>query len=184
MILNNISISKKCTRCSVDLPLSLFSKCNDLTKSKDGFQSSCKPCMKTYQQNRYKNKKEQINQNNREKRIKSTSNYTNERVKSDPLFKLMRYLRSRTLRTLKSKKMHKTSSFKEYIGCTPNQLRDHVEVQFKKGMNWENQGKWHIDHKIPLSSAKTANELYRLCHYSNLQPLWAHENLTKSDKVA
>ena len=147
--------------------------------------------MKTYQQNRYKNKKEQINQknknwyeNNREKRIKSTSNYTNERVKSDPLFKLMRYLRSRTLRTLKSKKMHKTSSFKEYIGCTPNQLRDHVEVQFKKGMNWENQGKWHIDHKIPLSSAKTANELYRLCHYSNLQPLWAHENLTKSDKVA
>lgn len=50
-------------------------------------------------------------------------------------------------------------------------------------MTWENRNEWHIDHITPLSSAKTEEELYKLCHYTNLQPLWAEENLKKGNKI-
>jgi hypothetical protein len=53
-------------------------------------------------------------------------------------------------------------------------------------MTWENHGVhgWHIDHIIPLSSAKDDIELLKkLCHYTNLQPLWAEENRIKSNKI-
>jgi hypothetical protein len=50
-------------------------------------------------------------------------------------------------------------------------------------MSWDNHGEWHIDHIIPLSSAKNENDVYTLCHYTNLQPLWAEENLRKSNKI-
>ena len=59
----------------------------------------------------------------------------------------------------------------------------HIEKQFTKGMSWSNQGKWHIDHIIPLASAKNEDELMKLCHYRNLQPLWAEDNLKKSAKI-
>jgi hypothetical protein len=59
----------------------------------------------------------------------------------------------------------------------------HIERQFTKGMNWDNQGEWHIDHIIPLASANNKEELIKLCHYTNLQPLWAEDNLSKSDKI-
>jgi hypothetical protein len=60
-----------------------------------------------------------------------------------------------------------------------------MEKQFKNEMTWENYGfyGWHIDHIIPLSSAKNEEELYKLCHYTNLQPLWAKENLSKGAKI-
>jgi len=54
-------------------------------------------------------------------------------------------------------------------------------------MNWDNQGKgngyWSLDHIYPLSKAKTVEELYKLCHYTNLQPLWDSENIKKRNKI-
>ena len=50
-------------------------------------------------------------------------------------------------------------------------------------MSWDNYGKWHIDHIIPLSSAKTEQDILKLCHYTNLQPLWAKGNIIKSNKI-
>jgi len=58
-----------------------------------------------------------------------------------------------------------------------------LEHQFKEGMNWDNQGKWHIDHIIPLSSGNTEEEIIKLCHYTNLQPLWAIDNMKKGSKT-
>ena len=73
----------------------------------------------------------------------------------------------------------------DIIGCTPQFLKEYLEKQFTKDMSWENHGLfgWHIDHIIPLSSANTEEELYKLCHYTNLQPLWAKDNLAKSNKL-
>ena len=71
----------------------------------------------------------------------------------------------------------------EMLGCTPEELRDHLQSQFTEGMTLENHGEWHIDHIIPLASANTEEEIVKLCHYTNLQPLWAEDNLSKSDKI-
>jgi hypothetical protein len=54
---------------------------------------------------------------------------------------------------------------------------------FLEGMSWENHGEWHIDHIIPISTAKSEEEIIRLSHYTNLQPLWAEDNLLKSNKL-
>ena len=69
------------------------------------------------------------------------------------------------------------------MGVSLNDLKEHLQSKFKDGMNWDNYGSWHIDHIIPLSSAKTTEELNTLCHYTNLQPLWASENLSKGKKM-
>lgn len=69
------------------------------------------------------------------------------------------------------------------LGCSWEQLRDYIENQFVDGMTWENRNLWHIDHIVPLSSAKTIEELEKLCHYTNLQPLWALDNMSKGAKL-
>jgi hypothetical protein len=68
------------------------------------------------------------------------------------------------------------------LGCSIEQVRQHLESQFQPGMTWENHGEWHIDHILPVSSAKTLEELENLQHYTNLQPLWAQDNFIKSNK--
>jgi hypothetical protein len=85
---------------------------------------------------------------------------------------------------MKSINIIKNNSTLDIIGCTPQFLKEYIENQFTDGMSWELMGKYiHIDHIIPLSSAKTEEELYKLCHYSNLQPLWAEDNLKKGNKI-
>jgi hypothetical protein len=104
-----------------------------------------------------------------------------QRKKDDPILKLKMLYRSKTNKILGS---NKESTF-DLIGCSPLELKSYLEKQFKDGMSWENHGLfgWHIDHIIPLSSAKSDDELKKLCHYSNLQPLWAIENIIKRDKI-
>ena len=98
---------------------------------------------------------------------------------------LRELIRSRTRSILRKKGFSKKSRFCEYIGCTELELIKHLEGQFKDGMTWENQGfmGWHIDHVIPLGSAKTVEEVYILCHYTNLQPLWREDNISKGNKM-
>jgi hypothetical protein len=110
------------------------------------------------------------------------SNKSSERKKIDVLFKLSSLYRSRLNKILGPNK--NLGSF-EIIGCSPQELKEHLGNQFNNGMSWENHGLfgWHIDHIIPLSSAKTEDDLIKLCHYTNLQPLWAKDNLRKSNKL-
>lgn len=73
----------------------------------------------------------------------------------------------------------------KYLGCSLEFFKNYLESKFKEGMTWNNYGLygWHIDHIIPLCHAKTEDELYELSHYTNLQPLWASENLSKNGKL-
>lgn len=101
------------------------------------------------------------------------------------LVKLTCNIRCRVNNFLKSKNIKKNNKTLDIIGCSTEFLKEHLEKQFKEGMSWDNQGKfgWHIDHIIPLSSANTEEEIYKLCHYTNLQPLWAFDNLSKGNKI-
>ena len=110
-------------------------------------------------------------------------NWEREKRKSDPLFKLSGNMRKRINSFVKLSKFDKKTKTFNLIGCNPISLKDFLEKKFIEGMCWGNYGEWHIDHIIPLSSAKTEEEIYKLCHYSNLQPLWAQENLSKGCKM-
>jgi hypothetical protein len=121
---------------------------------------------------------------NKEKRKQYRINYKAEKMKTDLLFKLTHNLRCRILKAIKSKewiKQHKTAKI---LGCDFATVKKHLENQFIDGMNWNNYGLygWHIDHIKPLAKAETQEELYKLCHYTNLQPLWAADNLSKGAK--
>ena len=59
----------------------------------------------------------------------------------------------------------------------------HLEGLFMEGMSWENQGEWHLDHIIPVSIATSEEEIIKLNHYTNFQPLWAEDNIIKSNKL-
>ncbi len=110
----------------------------------------------------------------------------NKRRQINLLFKLSLVLRGRLNQVLKMKLWKKNSHFNEYIGCTIEELKQHLERQFWPGMTWENHGKgndkWNIDHIKPLSKAKTEEEMYKRCHYTNLQPLWELDNIKKGNK--
>lgn len=106
-----------------------------------------------------------------------------ERYKYDILYKLSINVRNRLNSYVSSTNYRKKSKTFEIIGCTPLELKEHIENLFCDGISWENKCDWHIDHKIPLSHAKSEKEIYMLSHYSNLQPLWANENLRKKDKI-
>lgn len=97
----------------------------------------------------------------------------------------MKLARSRLRSLLKQKKAMSSRTLRVHIGCSLDELKIHIESQFTEGMTWANHGLfgWHIDHKIPLSSAGNFDELVKLLHYSNIQPLWAIDNLKKAAKM-
>ena len=138
-----------------------------------------------YQKNKseYKKREQKYRDNNRVKVRKTKNHYYKKRVNSDPLFKFSKYLRSRVCDTFRKQKIRKNGKTEELLGVSFDLAKQHITKLFKKGMSWKNYGKWHVDHKIPLSSAKTEEEMELLCHYTNLQPLWAKENLEKSNKI-
>jgi len=102
-----------------------------------------------------------------------------------PEKKVSHNMRCRIKEYLKINNITKRNKTFDIIGISPQELMIHLENRFQDNMSWENYGiyGWHIDHIIPLSSAKTEEEIYKLCHYTNLQPLWAEENLKKSNKI-
>lgn len=71
------------------------------------------------------------------------------------------------------------------LGCSIEQLKEYLAARFQPGMSWSNHGEWHIDHIVPLSSVdlEDQEQLLKVCHYSNLQPLWAGDNSRKGNKT-
>ena len=137
---------------------------------------------KEYRKEYYKNNKEKVKEY-KSKNKEKINKRIRERKQSEPLFKMKSNLRARTSRAFKVKSCKKNTSTEKMLGCNFETAHKHIERQFTKGMNWNNQGEWHIDHIIPLASAKTEEELIKLCHYTNLQPLWAKDNRSKGSKM-
>lgn len=106
-----------------------------------------------------------------------------ERLKNDINFKIAHTLRIRINKHLRN---HDLSAVTE-LGCTIEELVIYLENKFKPGMTWENHSLkgWHIDHITPLASFDLTDEIQfkQACHYTNLQPLWAKENQSKSDRI-
>ncbi|MNX99669.1 hypothetical protein D3C86_1321310 [compost metagenome] len=107
------------------------------------------------------------------------------RYREDPLFALEGLCRRRILCAMQKGGYKKSTKTENILGCSYEDLVKHLESKFLPGMTWENRGRhgWHIDHETPLASASTAEELEALCHYTNLQPLWAEDNLKKGAKM-
>jgi len=105
-----------------------------------------------------------------------------ERYATDPNYRLTDLLRGRLRDALKGNS--KSASTLELLGCTVEECKAHLEAQFKDGMTWANQGEWHVDHIRPCASFDMSIEAdQRACfHYTNLQPLWAADNISKGDK--
>lgn len=104
--------------------------------------------------------------------------YKKQRMQNDPVFRLTENHRRRIRLALTMKKSIRTM---ELIGCSVDQLKLHLETKFTPGMTWDNYGKWHVDHIKPCCAFDLTNEVeQRTCfHYSNLQPLWTKDNLSK-----
>jgi hypothetical protein len=119
----------------------------------------------------------------RKNNSKKIRDYFNHRMKTDPMFACKQKTRDLVMKAFKRQGWTKKSRTLEIIGCSYEQFRQHLESQFVEGMTMLNHGRWHIDHKIPLATAKTEADVIRLCHYTNLQPLWAIDNIRKGSKV-
>ena len=128
-----------------------------------------------YKKEHYKENKERIEiYRNNWRTIKS---------KNDSLFKLTNSIRTRIKQSFRRNGFTKNSKTFEILGCTFDEFKAHLERQFTKGMNWDNLGEWHLDHIYPVSLSKDEEELIKLNHYTNFQPLWAIDNMIKGNKI-
>ena len=185
---------KTCSRCKESKELSDFNK----TKTnKDGFDNICREC-KSYRNKEYRLR----NLENEKVRVKEYKydrseymknyrrTYEKNRRMNDPLFRLSKNIRS--MISIRIKRVKKTNSTIQILGCSIAELKVHLENKFESWMTWDNYGLyngepnygWDIDHIIPVTSAQTNDILYKLNHYTNLQPLCSYYNrYIKSDTV-
>ncbi len=115
---------------------------------------------------------------------KTESQYRMKRYHSDPQFRVTTLLRNRVRLALRG--LRKSAATLELLGCSVGALRGHLEAQFRPGMTWENYGPvWHMDHVRPCASFNLADPMeQKVCfHYTNLQPLFAEENILKGAKI-
>lgn len=121
--------------------------------------------------------------NHKKERNNWSLQYRNKRMAVDDNYALKIRVQSLINQSLRVKSMSKKSRTMQIIGCSLDEFKLHIERQFLDGMTWENRSKWHIDHIVPLATAKTEDDVLVLNHFSNLRPLWAKDNLQKSSKA-
>ena len=161
-----------CSICNVDKPESDFVYRKDRGK----LQPHCKSCKRNIDRTWARS--------NPDARRKSKTKSDRKLRQTKLITKLKDSLRTR-LNTAVSNHIVKGSvSHVRDLGCSLPELITYLETMFLPGMNWSNRGcglgTWQIDHKIPLCSANSEEELRKLVHYTNLQPIWWEEHLAKS----
>jgi len=142
-----------------------------------------------YEQNKDHRKKymDEYREKNIDKIREVKRNYERTRKANDPLYKLIANFRTAIYQVLKENNINKNGHYFEILGYTPYDLIEHIESKFTEGMTWENYGEFHIDHITPISSFNIQeigdNEFMRCWSLDNLQPMWADENIRKSNKI-
>ena len=201
--------NKTCVKCLLNFDISQF---NIDDRSKDGFYSSCKNCLKLYRENnKEKNKiyrennkiilnekkkiyrennKEKIKEynklykeKNKEKNRDKINKYYSDRKKNDSFFKFKLSVRNLIYYSFKRRFSTKSKKTIEILGCTFEYFKNHIEKQFNESMNWDNYGSyWEFDHIVQLATSTNEEELLKLNHYSNFQPLEVEKNRSKNYK--
>jgi hypothetical protein len=123
--------------------------------------------------------------NNREKIYLRHNEYRKKKYDTDELFKLSCAIRNSVAKIARRVRVKKGKTSLEYLGCSLEEFKVHIESQWQEGMSWENHGfdGWHIDHIKPIDwYIKHSDDPWQANHYTNLQPLWAEENMSKSNK--
>ena len=175
-----------CKECNKERSLKYYYNNIDKIKERIKTQRETEDYQK-YRKNYLENNREEINRvkklyklNNREKVLQDKREYY-QRKKNDPIFALSKRLRQRIYHIVNGN--NKSKSTLEVLGCSYEEFKIHIENQFTEEMSWDKLGDIHIDHIIPISSVETIEEVYKLNHYTNLQPLWAKDNLSKYNKI-
>lgn len=157
------------------------------THNKEQYEKNKDKLKEQYEKN--KNKFQQYYKDNKEKIIKRNILYTKNQYKINPTFRLRILVASQINNQLRKTENNKSKSSLKIVGLESwNNFRKHIESLWVKGMSWDNYGvganntTWHIDHIIPISLAKTEEDIYKLNHYTNLRPMWCSDNIRKSNK--
>lgn len=123
--------------------------------------------------------------NNIEKVREYSKTYEKVRRGIDPVYKFSRDIRSLIGGSFRRRGSIKPIKTEQVLGCSIEEFKNYIISKCPEGVTLENFSRYgyHIDHIIPLASANSEEEILKLCHYTNLQPLWCKENLIKSDKI-
>ena len=176
--------SKTCGSCKQTKDISQFNKRSD---SPIGLSSQCKDCIKIRHDAHYeKNKKEVLLRTRNYYQLNKDlyrRNYQRN-YHSNPTFKLRHNIARRILLALKEQGADKNKNTVKLLGCSIKEYKDYLEKKFLTNMTWENHGDWHIDHIKPCASFDLSNpDEQKVCfHYTNTQPLWKKDNLSKGKK--
>lgn len=176
-----------CCGCNEEKSYTSF---NINSSNKSYLDSKCKSCKSEFNKSYRKNNNVKLNKLSREysKNNRDGINKTRKkRIKDDPQFRMRINISNRLRKIFKSKGAVKKCPVKDALGCSYNELMLHIKSLFQDGMSWENYGVhgWHLDHIKPLSSfdLTVLDEYKQANHYTNLQPLWAEDNLRKGAKL-
>jgi hypothetical protein len=175
----------RCKQCLSDYNKNYYQKNQEKLKERAAqFRENHPDYMITWRENNknkvYKQKREWF-----EKNRHKLNEQERQRRKKDHAYRIKKNLRRRINNVIKKPNKKHAPTF-ELLGCSLQEFLKHLEGQFVEGMNWNNYGNlWHIDHILPCASFDlTDPEQQRKCfHYTNLQPLWAIDNIRKRDKI-
>jgi hypothetical protein len=172
---------KICRECNNELSIDNFCKHKG---GKYGVDSICKPCA-VLTNNTLEGRIRAIewSKNNKDIVNKRAIARDKFKVKTDPEYRIKKYLRIRFWEVINKNKSTKSKSILNIMGCTVQEYRNNLESQFKPEMTWENHGKiWEIDHIIPLSlfNLTKEEEQKKGFHHSNTQPLFKTTKIAKS----
>ena len=126
-------------------------------------------------------------ENNKDKIRKTKREYEKTRKSNDPVYKLVGNFRTAIYTVLKENNVKKFGHYFDILGYSQENLINHLENQFDDKMSWENYGKWHVDHKLPITFfnfTSIEDEEFKKCwSLDNLQPMWGSENISKSNRI-